>query len=719
MKKIKLIIILFIVSCKGYTQSKELADKYFKDYAYKDAAELYLDEYNEGNVTVEILRKLGDCYYFNLETEEAEKWYRLLFEKFESSVEPEYFFRYSQVLKSNGKQKESDEWLLKLKSKKPNDTRVIALEDNKNYYEEIISKKGDVYKKLHNLSSNTNFSDFGGYILGNEFYFASTRPFPKKTHSLYGWNNQPFLNIYRGVIDLDQKNEILEVSHIKDLKSINSKYHESNVVITKDGLTMYFTRDNHDGKKLKGDKENISHLKLYRAKRKNDDTGDWGDIVELPFNSNEYSCGHPTLSKDEKTLYFVSDMPNGLGETDIYEVKILENEKFGQPVNMGRAINTEGREMFPFISNDSTLYFSSDGHLGLGALDVFKSQFKKGVYTKAENIGEPINSPLDDFYFVLNDDNKSGFFSSNRKGGKGDDDIYSFFVDRKCVKNIEGIVINEKNKEPIENATVKLIDSSNKLVLKEVKTNDKGKYIFKYINCLDKYAIIISHSHYKSKTVEVKRKEKNIKIADVVLTPIIEGNKILVNPIYFRYGSSAITARGAYELDKVVAVLEDNPGMVIKIESHTDSRGSRRGNLRLSDRRAKSTRRYILSKGVEPYQIQSAIGYGESRLLIDCQNLTRRKCTEEDYSINRRSNFFIVKRGFNKENLTNNKDIKVNRQSRETNRVQKYYGNRYYRVKKGDTLYSIFKRTGVPVYKLKEINNLFSNEIHVGQRIYY
>ncbi|WP_275552754.1 hypothetical protein [Tenacibaculum piscium] len=257
---------------------------------------------------------MADAQYFNFEFEKAEKNYSKLMDFHEKIASSKHFFRYSQVLKTNGKIAESDKWLLKLRGENAMDSRVRSLEQNKNYFSEY-SNKPKTFINIHNISTNTKYSDFGGFIYEDALYFASTKPKVKSDKKLYKWNKQPFLNIYKA----KQKNMIakkmLDVEEATMLEDLSSKYHESNMIITKKGKKAYFTRDNYDGRKLKGDEDQVSHLKIYSA----DKIGDfWGNVQELPFNSDAFSCGHPALSADEKTLYFVSDMPNGFGGTDIY-----------------------------------------------------------------------------------------------------------------------------------------------------------------------------------------------------------------------------------------------------------------------------------------------------------------------------------------------------------------------------------------------------------------
>ncbi|TCI93176.1 PD40 domain-containing protein [Tenacibaculum sp. M341] len=419
------LVVFLLISLVGFSQRRYAADRYFKEFAYAKSAKLYEKIYHKGDTSKQVLSRLADSYYFKNNSKKAEKWYRLLFKNFKDSISSEYFFRYAQVLKSNGKVKDSDSWLQKLKLSKENDSRALALENNQDYFEDYSTNE-KTFVNLKNLDINTRYSDFGGFIYKDQLYFASTRPKDDKSSKRrYQWNNQPFLNIYVANEEHYEMSPNLDTESFKQFIEVNTRYHESNVIFTSDGKTMYFTRDNYDGKKLKGDINKVAHLKIYRSDMIN---GEWQNMRSLPFNSDAFSCGHPALSTDEKNLYFVSDMPGGYGATDIYQVEIKDDGTYGKAKNLGRQINTEGREMFPFIDNENIMYFASDGHLGLGALDVFESKILNISYTKPKNLGTPINGPKDDFGFVISYDKSYGYFSSNRKGGKGDDDIYSFII---------------------------------------------------------------------------------------------------------------------------------------------------------------------------------------------------------------------------------------------------------------------------------------------------
>ena len=629
MKRI-IVLLLLVVFFSSYGQRRYAADRYFEEYAYSKSADLYQQLYEKGDRSYEVISKLADSYYFISSYAQASKFYKVLMFDYQGVASPEHLFRYSQVLKSTGNTIDSDKWLLKLKNLKSDDSRVISLEGNASYFSDYTNRP-KTYIHIENIAVNTKYSDFGGFVHGGYLYFSSTQP-DSDNKKLYKWNNQPYLNIYRSLEEPLKEGFSLNVGSSEKLSSLSSSLHESNAIINKEGTIIYFTRDN-----TSGDKSKTAKLKIYRGYKQND--GSWGAIEELPFNNDNYSVGHPSLSFDESTLYFVSDMPGGFGETDLYKVSILSDGSYGVPENLGSIINTEGREMFPYLGSNNRLYFASDGHLGLGALDVFESSIEGSDYEKPMNLGAPINGPMDDFGFILDDVRKAGYFSSNRDGGKGDDDIYSFRI-YQCKESISGIISDSITGSAISGASVRLINKKGE-PLSEQLTDSNGSYNFTELDCDQDFTVVASQSDYKQGQLEQSTLDEDKKSLEVniSLRSLIVDDQIVINPIYFDYGSAAIRADAEYELEHIVSVMNTHPTMVICIESHTDNRSSVLFNQRLSQQRADATRSYLLSRGITPDRIESAIGYGESQPQNDCGS----NCSEEEHEQNRRSYFFITK----------------------------------------------------------------------------
>ena len=621
----------------------EKANEMYKNFSYVDAIKIYERIAQKGFVNQEMLQSLGNAYYYNAEYKKALPWYEQLFQEGKYKVKPEYYYRYAQTLKSVGDYTQADKMMAKfVELTNANDTRAALFEENKDYQTVIKNNSGRF--QLNNASINTENSEYGTALYGDKIVFAGATDARKAKRGVSQWTGESFYDLYEAE-HFDQKLG----SRKPFSSSINTQFNESTPVFTKDGNTMYFTRNNYVNRKLGSDIENTILLKILRATK--DKNGNWGDIVEVPFNSDQYNVAHPALSPDEKYLYFASDMPGSFGNSDIFRVEILGDNQYGTPENLGNIINTAGRESFPYISKDNVLYYSSDGIPGLGGLDIFAVKFNAdGSTSKPVNIGMPGNSADDDFCFVFNSDSKIGFLTSNRPGGKGKDDIYSFHEDKpllfSCQKNIKGIVKDAKTKAIIANAKVILSDK----VMKEVSTDQSktdGTFTFEKVNCND------SHYYLRGEKEKYETAEVNVAVGkdevvyEILLNPrqvaIEKGMDLAkvfeIKEIKFDYNKANIRPDAAVELTKIVEVMREYPKMKIDIRSHTDSRGADSYNLKLSDRRAKATLEWIVKQGIDRKRLK-AKGYGETRLVNGCSNGV--PCTEEEHQENRRSEFIVV-----------------------------------------------------------------------------
>ncbi|WP_419213219.1 OmpA family protein [Maribacter sp. X9] len=629
------------------TKSKliQRADAYFNKMWYAEAAKLYelaLTKYDQ-NYSFDILQKTGDANYFNTNMEKAYKWYNLLYEKYQNEMSSDNIFKYAHSLKGTGNYSRSKR-LMKLYNRKLQGEQMgESYEQNEVVLDGLLRMKDKF--AIKNLKINTNYSDFSPmYFNTDEIVFASAKDSSIFNTRRYKWNDQPYLDLYVGKIN-DGSQELKNV--IKFSKKINSKYHEASVTFSPDNKTMYFTRNNY-GKKLKRDKNGINNLKIYQSKKVD---GEWTEAEEVSFNSDNYSTGHPALSMDGKQLYFISDMPGSIGETDIFVVDVLENGSFSTPRNLGPEINTVQKEMFPFI-NGKKLYFSSDGHVGLGGLDVFEVAFDdENGFLEVRNVGKPINSKKDDFSFIMNEKTQNGYFASNRAGGKGDDDIYSFkalqLEEIPTNKNVvAGVVTKLISGDIMPNTLVQLLDE-NTIKIKEMETDENGSFVFEDLDSDTRYILKTTKETYYEDTREVATVDNELVNVEVSMRKLNEMitvengiRKLKTEMIHFNFDKFNIRDDAALELNKLVSVMQESPNMIIKIESHTDSRGPAVYNKYLSDKRAKSTRDYIISQGIDPRRIQSAIGYGEEQLLNECDGSLR--CTENLHYLNRRSEFIIV-----------------------------------------------------------------------------
>ncbi|RCW92570.1 OmpA family protein [Winogradskyella arenosi] len=641
--KIKILALVIILSSSLSFAQTKLADKFFENYGYVKAIELYEKAYEKGDESAHVLTRLGDAYYNNSNSEKAVYWYEKALNQY-NDIEAEFVYKYIQSLRSIGNYEEADVWFKKLSDAQQGDSRLKGYNpDEVDIFDKLTSKNDELIVTIENLDFNTENSDFGPYMFGNTLYYASANNDDKK---VYNWNKEPFLDLFEiEVTDEDDGSQSYGSATSLNAMDINTDYHEASIAITNDGQTMYFTRDNTNKRnRLEYDKEGTTHLQIYKATLVD---GAWDDVEELPFNDDVFSTGHPALSPDNKTLYFVSDREGGFGQTDIYAVEINDDNTYGSPVNLGEGINTEGREMFPFVAADNTLYFSSDGHLNLGLLDIFKSDvLQVEIASDPVNLGAPFNSGYDDFAYFINNDNQKGYFSSNRPGGKGSDDIYSYTV-TECKQQITGTAREARTDIILADVKVQLIDATGKII-EEVTTTADGTYSFD-VDCNQTYTVLGSKADYKDDkaTLTTTNTNEEVHTADLTLSPLISEDQIVINPIFFDFDKWNIRTDAEYELENIVDVMRKHPDMVIKIESHTDSRGRDKYNLKLSDRRAKSTKDYLLSRDISPDRIESAIGYGETQLLNDCGNGV--KCTEEEHQLNRRSYFYIIDSNKDKE----------------------------------------------------------------------
>ncbi len=616
------------------------ADTQYDNYQYIDAIATFENVANRGYKTPQMMQSLGNAYYFNAQYIEAAKWYAELFELQPTPDNPEYYMRYSLTLKSIEEYDKANKYLEKYYQ-----VRGEVMPQTKNYLE-VIEENSGRFEVENAEIINSEFSDYGATLHNGELIFTSTRRAGKFLPRSHSWNNQPHSVLYAAQID---DNQNLEEPTLFS-SNLDSKFDEATPVFTNDGTTVYFTRTNYL-KKRGYNQDRITLLKIYQAKLIDDQ---WSEIKELPFNSDNYSVAHPALSADNQTLYFASDMPGGFGDADIWKVSIKEDGTFGEPINLGATVNTAGRESFPFVSSESELYYASTGKLGLGGMDVFMARITtEGNYEEAINVGKPINSPMDDFGFYINA-NRKGFFSSNREGGRGDDDIYKFTEHRElvCQQLITGIVTDINTKEPLAEVAVELYDESQNLIATTFSDQD-GKYSFdKTITlCNKSYRIRAEKENYsieeefiktpkepgESQVVIGPRKVKEDFVIGQTLNEILD-----ISIIHFDLNKWNIRPDAEIEIAKVLQIMEDYPKMKIEIGSHTDSRASHAYNEKLSERRAQSTRKWLIEKGISPNRI-TAKGYGETQLVNECVDGVI--CTEEQHQMNRRSIFIITSMG--------------------------------------------------------------------------
>ncbi|WP_452227184.1 OmpA family protein [Lacinutrix cladophorae] len=621
-----LCFLLLITASYGQNKYSEKADKLFNSYQYVDAIEAYLGIVKDKKADNYIYKQLADSYYNVFNIKEASKWYT---KAIEAKQDAETYYRYAQVLKSQGNYEAANQQMDVFAKMLPKDLRAKEHLINPNYIPKLAddSKLFDVENTGINDAEQSDF----GAVLSNDniLYFVSTRDTGKKEDN---WTNNPYLDIYTSI-----RNEDGTFSEPQAVNSLNTPYHDGPITLSEDGKTMIFSRDGHsEGIYKKIDKKQIklSQQGLYIA---NLIDGKWKNIKALPFNSKDYSVSHPSLSSDGKTLYFASNMPGGLGDTDIWKVTI-NNEIYGEPENLGEFVNTAGKEGFPFISDNNILYFSSRGRKGFGGFDIFKVDLNKNK--EAVNLGNDINTKSDDFSFSINTLKKVGYFSSNRNGV---DNI--FIANPICQYQVIAMVKDAKTNQNIEKAKVSIRDAKNNSIATQ-NTKKNGETSF-HVNCESNYTLHLEKEGYENLSIPIKYTNEDIIEIEASLNPtvkevineMITDTEVKLNSIYFEFNKSNITYQGASELDKLVTIMKEYPEMEILVQAHTDTKGSAAYNLKLSERRAQATIQYVISKGINKSRL-SARGLGNSQPKIDCKS----NCSEAEDAQNRRSEFLIVKK---------------------------------------------------------------------------
>ncbi len=624
----KIFYILFIIGCFSnlFGQKKatvKQANKLFDKKAYVKAAEMY----EQLGTTKEVLQNLGDCYYYNFQMLNAVRAYGQLFFMHKDSLKPEVFFRYANALKGTSDFDKGDAIM----------GEYLGYEQNTLKFMKNITRNSVFTYKLVMMSKNKNNGDFGISFYGDKVAFASLR---NANGSDYGWNERPYLDLFSATVN--ENGQLTNVEPFPEV--INTKSHESSAVFTSDLKTMYFNRTGD--KQVQVGNERIATVKMYKAEFKD---GKWTNVTMLPFSSDEYSVQHPALSKDEKQLYFSSDMKGTIGSFDIFVVDINEDGTFSQPRNLGENINTKHREQFPFIADDGSLYFASDGHQGHGNLDVFMSYKLNDIdFDKPQNLGLVINSEMDDFNLILDYKTGKGYFSSNRTG---DDNLYTVAIEENKLQFlVEGEVRDKNSLQLLPGSVVKLFNEAGDL-LEEVVVGKDGSFVFntepdrKYKIMAFKDFYIPAEAEFETSQkgkvyIDLQMKVESYSDAEKNIRKDAEGSFFIeLENIYFDLDKSNIKPQAAQVLDVLVALLKKYKYMEIEIGAHTDTRASDMYNLRLSNRRAAAALEYLVENGIERKRLRS-IGYGESKPLIICP---KNDCTDAEHAINRRCTFRILK----------------------------------------------------------------------------
>lgn len=603
-------------------------------------------------------KRLGDYYYFNNNLIKAKKWYNKL-DQLSNGVEVEYYYRHAQVLKSLGEYEKSDKLMQTFRTKSDS----IALKKVGETFDQYsMFQSGRFLVNSETKLNASRYSELSPSFYNGDLLYSSTKKQKKiKTHKGLSLNT---LTLYLALID-NKNNESKILSTKKQKRLIKHKISENSPVITRDGNTMYITKTICE----KNKRDCV--LNIFKLKR---EKNSWGKLINLSINSKKYSVAHPTLDPDEKYLYFTSNKDSKNNTTDIFVSEINNDGSLSEPKKV-QGINTSKHESYPFLASNGELYFSSNGHFGLGGFDIFVAKLTssttiEGVY----NLGAPINSKYDDISFIINSDTRKGYFSSNRQQEESSskrlkkDDIYSFIETKPLVNDcnidITGVITDKLTKQPIVDATVLLIDNKNNS-LEETKVNKDGTYKFSSVSCNDSYFVRAYKAEYTTtekfiaksilvgtaisiSNIEMNREGINLNVPigknanftgmDVISSNFLTG-KYDLSPIYFNYASNSLTSKSKQILDKIAEQLLENIGQRIEIRSYTDIRGTKNRNLKLSERRALTTFDYLVFKGINPLRI-SLKCLGEQQPVNDCVN---KDCTEEQHRKNRRSEFTVLK----------------------------------------------------------------------------
>jgi tetratricopeptide (TPR) repeat protein len=554
MKKIGyslIVLFVFLSHVLGQSKSLQKADKYYEKYSFDKAIKRYTDV---PNLEADEMRKLALSYKNRNEYAESAVVYSKLVET--PSATKEDFFNYELILKAIGKYEEAALAMQKMQAKDSSDLRVKSFVETQSKFQSLQQENKDFIVK--NLKINSEYDDFGTCYFKKQIMYSSNAigfPFVRR---MYNWTQTPFLDLV--VADLDSA-ELVKPMLFN--KKINNKWHEGPASFNKAGTYMAFTRNNYNAKST----DDVVKLSIYFSQV---EKGDWSEPVPFNLNSSEYSVGHPCLAAHGTIMFFASDMPGGFGGTDLYYVKKEGKDKWSEPINLGAKINTEGNEMFPFYEEKNEfLFFSSNGRAGLGGLDVFVAFKTPRGFEDVQNLGAPINTNRDDFAFIIEPKLKSGYFSSNREGGKGGDDIYHFSFAgtfkrpeqqdtvKKCVYKL--MVLNTETGKPLSGVSVKL----NTL---ETKSNELGLAIQEF-NKGGVFVDSISAIGYvpTTKLINICQFSSKEILNDTVSLVVQKDKAIELKNIYYDFDKSDILPESAAELDKVVDFMQQNPSLNIEL----------------------------------------------------------------------------------------------------------------------------------------------------------
>jgi peptidoglycan-associated lipoprotein len=628
-QKIIILFIFLITSFFANAQSNlQKADSAFKYKEYAIAANLYEKAYKKDvakEKKKDVAFLLGESYRFMNNHKEAKKWYDIALSEGLRSFD--FFVNYGDILIKNGEYTLADAAYNKALEFKQDD-KILKRKIESCIFAQKNDEVNEQYLIINEEDINSSFSEYGLAFYKDKLIFASTRV-EESDKRFDTYTGQGFSDYFEAIYDT-KKDRFTKAQRSKG--GLNSKFNDGTISYDEKNNIVYFMQCNgEDGKK-----ENCFIL----TTNYNESTKSWdaGKILEFEYDK-KYSVGHPAIANNGNTLYFVSDMPGGQGGKDIWYIQKNALGIWSAPKNAGKKINTEGDEMFPFIYNNSLLYFSSNGHAGFGGLDIFVATITDKSFGKVQNLKKPINSNTDDFGIILKSE-AQGWFCSNRDGGKGDDDIWQFqLLDLQI--SATGAIVDSDNSKAISKVQVYLKGSDGSL--DSALTNNKGVYTFKNLNPNVKYEVSAHKEGYfgDSKNFSTDGIKKNTVISkktgydlDFGLLKITK-KEITIPNIYYDFDKYDLNEESKNELNKLATILNETPRVEIVINSHTDEQGTDDYNFKLSEKRSQSVVNYLIQKGVDSKRLQ-AKGYGESQPLI------KNAKTESEHAKNRRTTFQVT-----------------------------------------------------------------------------
>ena len=650
---ILLVFSMYLISCKSGKGSMAAAKEAYAKKEFYTAGENYKAVYSKTKDKAEkneACFKTAECYRLSNDIKNAENWYRKTVKSDPQNTEAE--LRLAQCLKSNQKFSDAIVEFNVYKKLTGNQDKVEAeIKGCENALKWKNEKTRYVVENVKPL--NTKWSDFAAMpYKKDQIYFSSDRE-KGASGKMYGWTGNNFLDIYRVSYKAEKKSpNVIKygVPALVDKEIINTPFNDATPAFDSKYNTMYYTQCN--GKTGKG-----KNCRIYMSTGQG---SEWTEPQPLSFSTDSFTCGHPSITKDGQIMYFASDMPGGFGGKDIWYVSYTKRSKsWGDPINLGPTINTEGDEMFPFIHEDGTLFFSSNFHVGLGGVDIFYTKGSGSDWSTPVNMKSPINSGGDDFGITLSQDKESGYFSSNRDGGRGQDDIYRFHM-TPLIFTLSGVARDSKTNELLPNTILSITNSSDTIKL-TVRTDNNGFYKITLKSKTD-YELFGSHEdYYDSKiafqTTRPYETSMDLK-QDLLLEPFDYTTVFTLEGIYYDLDKANIRPDAAVILDTIVYLLNKYPKIRLELGSHTDCRADSLYNQDLSQRRADSAVAYIGSKGIDTLRLV-AKGYGESKLVNDCGcegRWVKRNCTEEEHQMNRRTTFKLLDNNYipkNKQEMKN------------------------------------------------------------------